>query len=151
LLLQLWELGGRTLTWLPDAARALFRQSVTEGWDHATGGFYYTLEWDGSSRIRDRYWWPCCEGIGAAAFLNAIDGGALYEEWYRRIWNFSAAHFIDHEHGGWNPQLDDRLIPNTDPFFGKPDIYHALQACLIPLLPTTSSITAGLLKSGISI
>ncbi len=74
LLLQLWELGGRTSGWMREAAKALFQQAVTDGWDEK-GGFYYTLDWDGSPRIADRYWWPCCEGIGAASFLNAIEGG----------------------------------------------------------------------------
>lgn len=143
LLLQLWELGQRKLAWLPSAAKELFRQAATEGWNHDQGGFFYTLDWSGSPRIRKRYWWPCCEGIGAAAFLGAIDGAAFYEEWYRRIWNFSAAHFIDKRLGGWHPQIDDRLEPGASPFSGKPDIYHALQACLIPLFPTTGSVMAG--------
>jgi hypothetical protein len=26
-------------------------------------------------------------------------------------------------------------------FTGKPDLYHALQACLIPLFPATGSLT----------
>lgn len=151
LLLQLWELGGRKLTWLPDAAANLFRQAVKDGWDHEKGGFYYTLDWTGAARIRDRYWWPCCEGIGAAAFLNATDGDGFYEEWYRNIWNFSAARFIDKVHGGWFPQLGDDLKPNTGPFYGKVDIYHALQACLIPLLPATGSITRGLITEGVKI
>jgi sulfoquinovose isomerase len=151
LLLQLWELDGRRHAWLPDAAKSLFRHAVSDGWHTGKGGFYYTLEWDGSPRIRDRYWWPCCEGVGAAAFLNAIDGDVFYEDWYRRIWNFSAAHFIDRIHGGWHPQLNEELKPNADPFYGKPDIYHALQACLIPLLPTAGSITAGLIKTGIKL
>lgn len=149
--LQLWELGGRRLPWLPDAARNLFRQAVTDGWDKEKGGFYYTLEWDGSPRIRDRYWWPCCEAIGAAAFLGAIDNDPFHEEWYRRIWDFTAARLIDRENGGWYPQLDDNLRPNAFPFFGKPDIYHSLQACLIPLLPTSGSITRGLQRTGISL
>ena len=145
LLLQLWELGGRKLDWLPDAAKSLFAQAVANGWDHMSGGFYYTLGWDGLPRIRDRYWWPCCEGIGAAAFLNAIFGDPLYEDWYRRIWSFAATRFIDREHGGWRAQVDDALRPNSDPFFGKVDIYHSLQACLIPTLPATGSVTKGLI------
>jgi mannose/cellobiose epimerase-like protein (N-acyl-D-glucosamine 2-epimerase family) len=149
LLLQLWELGGRRLNWLPDAAKGLFHRAVSDGWNHESGGFYYTLGWDGAPRIRDRYSWPCCEGIGAAAFLNMIDGDPLYEDWYRRIWNFSAARFIDHRHGGWFPQIGADLNPCTHPFYGKPDIYHAVQACLIPLLPTTGSITGGLISNGI--
>ena len=146
LLLQLWELGGRKLDWLPVAAKSLFAQAASEGWDNETGGFYYTLDWDGLPRIRDRYWWPCCEGVGAAAFLNALHGSLVYEEWYRRIWSFIAARFIDRDNGGWRAQIDNALRPNSDPFFGKVDLYHSLQACLIPTLPTTGSVTRGLLE-----
>lgn len=149
LLLQLWELKGRPDDWTAEAARRLFRRTVADGWDAEKGGFYYTLDWDGSPRIRDRYWWPCCEGIAAAAFLGAIDGDAYHESWYRRIWGFTAARFFDPEKGGWFPQLDDDLKPNTFPFFGKPDMYHSLQACLIPLLPTSGSVTRGLATVGI--
>ena len=144
LLLQLWELGGRRMEWLPPAAKALFDQAVSDAWDLDKGGFYYTLDWDARPRIRDRYWWPCCEGIGAAAFLTAIDGAPAYEEWYRRIWSFTARCFIDSDKGGWRAQVDETLRPNSDPFFGKGDIYHSLQACLIPSLPTSGSVTKGL-------
>lgn len=147
LALQLWELGGRKIEWLPDAARALFARAVGEGWDPASGGFYYTLEWSGAPRVRDRLWWPCCEAIGAAAFLGALDGGAEYEAWYRRVWGFCARHFIDRRHGGWRMQLDDALRPITGYFVGKPDLYHAVQACLIPLYPTDGSLTRGLLRA----
>lgn len=146
LLLQLWATGGYAHDWMRAAAVALFRQAIVDAWDER-GGFYYTLDWDGSPRIRDRYWWPCCEGIGAAAFLNATESGVFYEEWYRRIWNFAATRLIDRVHGGWHAQLDDGLRPNAGPFWGKPDIYHALQASLIPLLPATGSIASGLLSS----
>lgn len=146
LLLQLWELGGRKLDWLTGASKSLFARATEDGWDRAGGGFYYTLEWDGRPRIRDRYWWPCCEAIGAASFLNAIAGDTQYEDWYRRIWSFVATRFIDRENGGWRAQLDESLRPNSGPFFGKVDIYHSLQACLIPTLPTSGSITLGLLR-----
>ena len=33
------------------------------------------------------------------------------------------------------------LEPGTTLFTGKPDLYHALQACLIPLFPATGSLT----------
>jgi mannose/cellobiose epimerase-like protein (N-acyl-D-glucosamine 2-epimerase family) len=147
LLLQLWELGGRKLDWLRVSSKALFGQAVADGWDRQAGGFFYTLDWSGRPRIRDRYWWPCCEGAGAAAFLNAIEADASYEEWYRRIWSFIAARFIDHDNGGWRAQVDDSLRPSSDPFFGKVDIYHSLQACLIPTLPTSGSVTRGLLQA----
>src|SRR5574337_281704 len=144
LLLQLWELTGRKSDWLPNASKMLFRQAVADGWDTESVGFYYTLDWEGRPQIRDRYWWPCCEGIGAAYFLGSIDGAADYEMWYRRIWGFVSTYFIDHDNGGWRAQVDEALKPKSDPFFGKVDIYHSLQACLIPTLPTTGSVTQGL-------
>jgi mannose/cellobiose epimerase-like protein (N-acyl-D-glucosamine 2-epimerase family) len=155
LALQLWALGGRRLAWLPDAARGLFARALAEGWDKARGGIYYTLEWSGAPRVRDRLWWPVCEGIGAATFLDALEGGESVEAqsveaksveaWYRRLWDFAARHFIDRRDGGWLPQLDDSLEPIDGYFVGKPDLYHALQACLIPLYPTDGSLTRGIL------
>lgn len=147
LLIQLWELGSRKHQWMPKAAAALFSNAVSEGWNQAEGGFYYTLDWSGAPNVTDRYWWPCCEGIGAAVFLGATTSDPIYEEWYRRIWNFSATHFIDKQRGGWFPQVDEHGKPSTDPFYGKLDIYHSLQACVIPLLPATASIV-GNLSSG---
>ena len=69
LALQLWALGGRKLAWLPDAARRLFAQRGRARVGSARGGLYYTTEYDGAPRVRDRLWWPICEGVGAAHFL----------------------------------------------------------------------------------
>jgi len=147
LALQLWELGGRRLDWLPGAAKGLFAQAVGPGWDAERGGFYYTLDWRGAPLVRDRLWWPCCEGIGAAAFLQAHDDDPQYEGWYRRIWGFASRHLIDRAAGGWRPQLDDALAPKRGYFTGKPDLYHALQACLIPLYPASGSLTRAILQA----
>jgi mannose/cellobiose epimerase-like protein (N-acyl-D-glucosamine 2-epimerase family) len=144
LALQLWALGGHKLAWLSAAARRLFSQAVSQGWD-PRGGLYYTTEYDGAPRVRDRLWWPMCEGVGAAHFLGALDGAAFHEEWYRRFWDFISRRLIDRRQGGWYPQLDDSLAPVAGYFVGKPDLYHALQACLIPLYPTDGSLTRGIL------
>ncbi|MEO8667411.1 MAG: AGE family epimerase/isomerase [Bauldia sp.] len=149
LLLQLWELGGRRLAWAPDAARALFARSVGEGWNAELGGFHYTLDWSGKPHLRNRLWWPAAEGIGAAAFLNAIDGDRSYETWYRRIWDFIATQLIDRQHGGWRTEAADPTGGTAPLFTGKPDIYHALQACLIPLVPASGSVTKGLPTVGL--
>lgn len=144
LLIQLWKLGGQKHEWMPNAASALFLNAVNEGWNQTEGGFYYTIDWNGAPNVTDRYWWPCCEGIGAAVFLGAVNNDPIFEEWYRRIWNFSATHFIDKDRGGWFPQIDEHGKPSTDPFYGKLDIYHSLQACVIPLLPATASVVGNL-------
>jgi sulfoquinovose isomerase len=146
LALQLSALGGHKLEWLPDAARRLFASAVAQGWDFTLGGLYYTTEYDGAPRVRDRLWWPLCEGVGAAHFLAAQGGDASIEGWYRRFWDFIARHIIDRREGGWRPQLSETLTPVSGYFVGKPDLYHALQACLIPLYPTGGSLTAGILK-----
>jgi len=151
LLLQLWELTGRAHDWMVSAAKTLFEKSIQEGWDKQRGGFYFTVGWNGEPVDRDRYWWPATEAIGAASFLNQIDGAPLYEAWYRRVWDWSDKHLIDRDCGSWHHQLNDNLQPISDPWFGKPDIYHSLQACLIPLLPTNGSIVAGLVNKGIRI
>jgi sulfoquinovose isomerase len=141
LLLQLWSLGGQRHTWMTDAARELFRQSIERGWDRDKGGFFYALDWDDKPRLPLKLWWPCTEGIGAAAFLNEHSPSDFHEQWYRTLWGFTDRHLIDHRHGGWRPELNEDLTPSATVFTGKPDLYHALQACLIPLFPATGSLT----------
>ncbi len=148
LLIQLWELGGRRHDWMRDAAKALFLKTVEVGWDRAVGGFYYTLDWDDRPDQADRYWWPCAEGICAAAALGSVDPDPAFEAWYRRIWGFVHDHVLDRRFGGWIPELDSSLTPVNRVFTGKPDLYHAVQACIIPLLPADGSITRGLRDRG---
>ncbi|WP_226782869.1 AGE family epimerase/isomerase [Oceaniglobus trochenteri] len=148
LLIQLWELGGRAHDWMPEAAQSMFLTACETGWDAEKGGFYYTLGWDGRPDVPDRYWWPCCEGIAAASALLRSTGKPVFETWYRRIWSFSARHLMDPDFGGWFPELDTDLQPVERVFTGKPDIYHALQACLIPLYPADGSITLQISRPG---
>ncbi len=140
LVVQLWVLGGKQHAWLLQAGRKLFRSAVTRGWDKDKGGFFYTLDFDNKPALTQKIWWPATEAIGAAAFIAAHDPDPFYEEWYRKVWGFSANHFIDPANGGWFPELGADLKPVDLFFTGKPDIYHALQACLIPLFPATGSL-----------
>jgi sulfoquinovose isomerase len=141
LLLQIWSLGGQRHAWMPGAASELFRQSIELGWDKEKGGFFYALDWDDKPRLSQKLWWPCAEAIGAAAFLNEHSPSDFHEQWYRTLWGFADRHLIDHRNGGWRPELTEDLKPGRTLFTGKPDLYHALQACLIPLFPATGSLT----------
>jgi sulfoquinovose isomerase len=140
LMAQLWVLDGRREAWMIEAAQQLFRSAVNRGWDEARGGFYYTLDFSNAPIITHKIWWPVTEAIGAAAYLNALKPDPFYEHWYRKLWDFAATNFIDPANGGWFPELGDDLMPFDRFFTGKPDIYHALQACLIPLFPATGSL-----------
>ncbi|MGA0615005.1 AGE family epimerase/isomerase [Paracoccus sp. KR1-242] len=131
LVLDLWNRGGRVHDWMPEAADGLFRQAVKLGW-LPEGGFAYTLGQDGAVSRDWRLWWPCAEGIAAAWTLDQCRPDTFYREWYARCWGFADRFFIDHRNGGWFHQIDDTGRPATGIFPGKPDIYHALQACLIP-------------------
>lgn len=148
LLYQLWILGHKSESWLTSAARQLFHRSVELGWDKTQGGFFYTLDWDNTPKMREKLWWPVCEAIGASAFLTNFDRDPYFEIWYRRFWDFAANHLIDHENSGWRPELKEDLAPTERLFRGKPDIYHAVQACLIPLFPTNGSITHAIIETG---
>jgi mannose/cellobiose epimerase-like protein (N-acyl-D-glucosamine 2-epimerase family) len=148
LILQLWALSGKQHDWMPGAAAELFRQSMELGWDKARGGFHYTLDWDDRPAGTAKLWWPMAEGAGAAAFLNHHRPNAFHEDSYRMIWNVIARHFIDLDKGGWHEELTDDLTPAHSLFAGKSDIYHALQACLIPLYPAEGSLTKMILEHG---
>lgn len=144
LVLQLWQLRGKRDGWMPEAARALFDLAVEDSWDTERGGFCFTVDWDGSPFNRDRYWWTTTEAIGAAAFLLRLEDAPRYEAHYRRFWDYADACLIDHEHGSWFHQLDPENRPTQDPWFGKPDLYHSLQACLTGLLPVDAGFAVGL-------
>ena len=121
------------------------------------GGFAYTLGDDRRPLIADRYWWPVTEAIGAVSALQKLGDVSRAEEndegldadeaWYRRLWTFADAHLIDRARGGWFPELDDRGRPTSRQFTGKPDIYHSLQAALLPQVPGISRL-AGELRNG---
>ena len=144
LLIQLWNLGGKRHDWMPEAAKALFLTAVDGAWDTARGGFYYTLDWDGTPAMRNRFWWPLCEAAGAAAVLRATFDEPIFETWYRRIWAVLDRDFIDHSRGGWWAEAGADGAPVETVFAGKPDIYHALQACLIPLVPAETGLLKGI-------
>lgn len=146
LLFQLWSLGDKRLSWMTDAARNLFRQSIELGWDKVHGGFFYTLDWDNQPIMREKLWWPVSEAIGAAAVLSAHDRNDYFQGWYRKLWDYAENHVIDHARGGWLSELKEDLTPTSRLFVGKPDIYHALQACLIPLFPAGGSLTAAIIE-----
>jgi mannose/cellobiose epimerase-like protein (N-acyl-D-glucosamine 2-epimerase family) len=133
-----------------EAATGLFAKTTAIGWDRKLGGFYYTLDWSDRPDQTDRYWWPCAEGIGAAAALGSVSADPYYEEWYRRIWSFVATHVIDKSRG-WQPELNGELRPVSRVFEGRPDIYHAVQACLIPLCPVDASLTRQLTRNGLKL
>ena len=89
----------------------------------------------------DRVLWLVCLALGAAAVLGER---ALQAEW----WAVAERDFIDPEDGSWQHELDPSNRPASSVWDGKPDVYHALQATLIPRVPLRESLAASLRAAG---
>lgn len=143
LLLQHWDLTGRADATALPRARALVDTALADAWQSG-GGLAYTLSADGAVDRDIRLWWPVAEGLGALAMLQKIDPRPQDMAWYARLHDFARAHFTDTRHGGWFPELGPDGLHAETLFSGKPDIYHALQADLLALVPGVSRVFDGL-------
>jgi mannose/cellobiose epimerase-like protein (N-acyl-D-glucosamine 2-epimerase family) len=124
-------LGPAAPAWLREDARELFARGDREGWDGS--GFVYTVDWDGRPVIRERLHWVLCEAIGAAVALGE-------DERQARWWDVAERCFVDRERGSWHHELDPENRPASRIWPGKPDVYHAYQATLLPRLPFSPSL-----------
>ena len=142
---QLRALGEDVPRWAEDGARALYDAGVADGW-HADGadGFVYTVSWDGVPVVHERMHWVAAEAIGAAAVLFRATGDDAYARHYEQWWDYAARYLIDAERGSWRHELSAANEPSGTVWAGKPDVYHALQASLIPRLPVAPALAASL-------
>ena len=131
--------------WLLDDALDLFASACRDAWAvDGAEGLVYSLDWQGEPVVRARLHWVHAEAIAAAAALLRRTGDDGYETWYRRFWEFTARHFIDLEHGSWHHELDTDNRPAASIWPGKPDLYHAYQALLLPRLPLAPGLAKAL-------
>ncbi|MFC7331172.1 AGE family epimerase/isomerase [Marinactinospora rubrisoli] len=134
--------------WLLRDAVTLFDRAVEYGW-RADGadGFVYTLDWSDRPVVRPRMHWVVAEAILAAAALRRRTGEARFEDWYRTWWDYAARYLLDHRAGSWHHELDAENRPARTVWAGKPDVYHAYQAVLLPRLPL-APVAAVALRAG---
>jgi mannose/cellobiose epimerase-like protein (N-acyl-D-glucosamine 2-epimerase family) len=147
LLVQLHETLPAPPGWLAQAARRLFARAVADGWDPVRGGFAYTTDLAGRPVVRDRFHWVVAEAMAAAAALHAFTREAGYADWYDRFCGFADTHLRDLAHGSWRHELDPENRPAAATWPGKPDVYHALQASLLPRLAPAPSLAVALARS----
>ena len=133
--------------WLLPAAEALFDRAATDGWAvDGADGFVYTTDWDGIPVVRDRLHWVVAEAIAAAAALRARTGDDHYSDQAAIWWAYAERYLFDRTYGSWHHQLDshNHVIDTVWP--GKPDLYHAVQATVIPRLPLAPSMATALAR-----
>ena len=111
-------------------ARCSPTRCARAGWH---GGFIYTVDWDGTPVVRDKLQWVLCEAIGRGR-------GAGRGRPAARVVGVAECFYVDREHGSWHMELDGDNRPSSHVWQGKPDVYHALQATLIPRLPLSPSL-----------
>lgn len=132
------------LDWL-EAARRLFERARLDGWAaDGADGFVYTTDWDGTPVVRDRFHWVAAEAIAAASVLRVRTGEPEYAEAFTSWWRYAEDHLVDGVHGSWHHQLDEQNRPASTVWPGKPDLYHAVQATLIPRMPLAPSLATAL-------
>jgi sulfoquinovose isomerase len=131
--------------WLLSAAEGLFDRAVADGWAvDGADGFIYTTDWDGTPVVRDRMHWVVAEAIAAAAALRARTGNDRFAGLAATWWAYAERYLFDRTYGSWHHQLDatNHVIETVWP--GKPDLYHAVQATVIPRLPLAPSMATAL-------
>ncbi|MBD3780149.1 MULTISPECIES: AGE family epimerase/isomerase [unclassified Cellulomonas] len=132
-------------TWMLDDAVALFDAAVREGWSvDGAPGFVYTVDWSGKPVVRERMHWVAAEAVAAAAALHAATGDQRFDDWYVTWWEYVAEHLLDHEGGSWWHELGTDNRVSRTVWEGKADLYHAVQATLIPRLPLAPVIAPAL-------
>ncbi|MCI9175486.1 MAG: AGE family epimerase/isomerase [Lachnospiraceae bacterium] len=126
-----------------ESAERLYRRAIQDAWNaDGAPGIVYTTDWNGKPVVHDRMHWTLAEAINTSAVLYRITGKSEYAEDYSMFLQYLDETVLDHENGSWFHQLDEhnQLMGTVWP--GKSDIYHALQATLIPYHPADVSIAA---------
>jgi mannose/cellobiose epimerase-like protein (N-acyl-D-glucosamine 2-epimerase family) len=138
-------LGDDAPAWMLDDAVALFDAGVREGWAvDGAAGFVYTVDWDGAPVVRERMHWVATEAIAAASTLARVTGDPVYAVCEDVWWSYAEQHLIDRERGSWHHELDPENRPASGTWAGKPDVYHAFQATLVPQLSVSPAFAAAL-------
>ena len=133
---------------LLDDARALVERATTDGWGvDGRDGFVYTTDFDGVPVVRERLHWVAAEALGAATVLDQATDDPRYAALHRTWSDWVEAYVVDRTGGSWWHELDERNRPAYRMWPGKPDVYHAFQALLLPLLPPCASFVGGALAA----
>ena len=133
-----------------EAAENLFNRAIADGWNaDGAPGIVYTTDWNGKPVVHDRMHWTVAEASNTSAILYHVTKKQEYADNYAEFMQYLDEKVLDHVCGSWFHQLDqnNEVIGTVWP--GKSDIYHALQATLIPYCtPDISVAKAVALETG---
>jgi N-acylglucosamine 2-epimerase len=110
-----------------DAAEVM-RWHLEKGWDPEHGGIFLGIDAEGHTPYFPHYdtkiWWPHTEALYGLLLAKHLTGETWCEDWYRRVHDWSFAHFGTRDCGEWRQRLDRRgdpihtvvALPVKDPF-----------------------------------
>lgn len=130
-------------------AEKLYSRAYADAWNaDGAPGIVYTTDWEGKPVVHDRMHWTLAEAINTSAVLYRVTGNQKYADNYAEFMTYLDEKVLDHVNGSWFHQLDqnNEVIGTVWP--GKSDLYHAVQATLIPYYPVNLSI-APAVKAGV--
>ncbi len=114
-------------------AQKLYDRAIKDAWSaDGAPGICYTTDWEGKPVVHDRMHWTLAEAINTSAVLYRITGLDKYAADYAMFMEYLDEKVLDHKNGSWFHQLDENNNLKGTVWPGKSDLYHALQATLIP-------------------
>lgn len=126
-----------------EIACRLYERAIADGWNaDGNEGIVYTTDWEGKPIVHDRMHWTLAEAINTSAVLYRVTGNQKYSRDYEMFIKYLDTTVLDHAAGSWFHQLDAQNKRKDTVWPGKPDLYHAVQAMLIPYLTPDLSIAA---------
>ncbi len=118
--------------YIKDACR-LYDRAVADAWNaDGAPGIVYTTDWNGKPVVHDRMHWTLAEAINTSAVLYRITNEKKYADNYAGFMTYLDTTVLDHSCGSWFHQLDEHNRLKETVWPGKSDLYHAIQAMLIP-------------------
>lgn len=129
-------------------AEKLYNRAVKDAWNaDGAPGIVYTTDWEGNPLVHDRMHWTLAEAINTSAVLYRVTGKSRYAEDYAEFMKYLDEKVLDHENGSWFHQLNQKNEVIGTVWPGKSDLYHAVQATLIPYHAVDTSIAAAVKKN----
>ena len=115
------------------AAEELYVRAVSDAWNvDGAPGMVYTTDWEGKPIVHDRMHWTLAEAINTSSVLFRVTGKERYAKDYAGFMKYLDEVVRDKEYGSWYHQLDEKNQLKNTVWPGKADLYHAVQATLIP-------------------
>lgn len=147
--LKLIAPSGMNIDWIDTGAKHLYDVARKYGWRaDGSDGFIYTMDWKKKPVVTARMHWVAAEAVMSAYTAWFFTRDNTYLKDYDLWWRYIDDHVLDKEFGSWKHELDAKHNVVTATWPGKPDVYHAFNACLLGMYPMKTSFVGTAIQLG---